>query len=68
MLNECACILSCVELFAVPWTVALQAPLSMEFSSQEYWGSICLHPEGRTWQCRLSDKESVCWASPMAQW
>ena len=23
--------------FATPWTVALQAPLSMEFSSQEYW-------------------------------
>ena len=29
--------LSCVRLFATPWTVALQAPLSMEFSRQEYW-------------------------------
>ena len=26
-----------VRLFAIPWTVAHQAPLSMEFSSQEYW-------------------------------
>ena len=26
----------CVQLFATPWTVAHQAPLSMEFSRQEY--------------------------------
>ena len=34
------CMLSCfsrVQLFVTPWTVALQAPLSMEFSGQEYW-------------------------------
>ena len=29
--------LSCVQLFATPWTVAHQAPLSMGFSRQEYW-------------------------------
>ena len=29
--------LSCVQLFATPWTVAHQAPLSMIFSRQEYW-------------------------------
>ena len=29
--------LSRVWLFATPWTVAHQAPLSMEFSRQEYW-------------------------------
>ena len=28
---------STVPLFATPWTVACQAPLSMEFSRQEYW-------------------------------
>ena len=28
-------LLSCV--FAIPWTVACQVPLSMEFSRQEYW-------------------------------
>ena len=27
----------CVQHFATPWTVAHQAPLSMEFSRQEYW-------------------------------
>ena len=25
---------------ATPWTVACQAPLSMEFSRQEYWGGL----------------------------
>ena len=29
--------LSHVWLFATPWTVALQAPLSMGFSRHEYW-------------------------------
>ena len=29
--------LSRVRLFSTPWTVAYQAPLSMEFSRQEYW-------------------------------
>ena len=29
--------LNCVWLFVIPWTVACQAPLSMEFSRPEYW-------------------------------
>ena len=29
-----------VQLFAAPWTVACQAPLSMEFSRQEYWSVL----------------------------
>ena len=38
--------LSCVWLFAIPWTVACQAPLSMEFSRQEYWSELpFLSPE-----------------------
>ena len=27
-----------IQIFAAPWTVACQAPLSMEFSRREYWG------------------------------
>ena len=46
------CLLSCqcekwkyqslrhVWLFVTPWTVACQAPLSMEFSRQEYWNGL----------------------------
>ena len=33
----CPCVLSCVQVFVTPRTVARQAPLSMEFSRQEYW-------------------------------
>ena len=29
-----------VRLFATPWTVAYQAPLSMEFPRQEYWSGL----------------------------
>ena len=32
--------LSCVQLFATPWTVAHQAPPSMGFSRQEYWSGL----------------------------
>ena len=31
-----------VQLFATPWTVAHQAPLSMGFSRQEYWSGVPL--------------------------
>ena len=29
-----------VRLFATPWTVAYQVPLSMGFSRQEYWSGL----------------------------
>ena len=29
-----------VQLFATPWTIACQAPLSMGFSRQEYWSGL----------------------------
>ena len=34
------CVLSHVRLFAAPWIVACQAPLSMGFSRQEYWSGL----------------------------
>ena len=34
------CIIHRVRLFVTPWTVAQQAPLSMEFSRQEYWSGV----------------------------
>ena len=33
----CAQLLSHIQVFATPWTVAHQAPLSMGFSKQKYW-------------------------------
>ena len=32
--------LSCVRLFATPWTVVYQAPPFMGFSRQEYWSGL----------------------------
>ena len=34
------CVLSHVQLFVTPWTVAHQAPLSVGFSRQEYWSGL----------------------------
>ena len=37
----CVCVLSHVWPFATPWTIDThQAPLSMDFSRQEYWGRL----------------------------
>ena len=33
-------LLSRVRLFGTPWTVAHQAPQSMEFSRQNYWSGL----------------------------
>ena len=40
MHSTCAQLLSCAQLFLTPWIVAHQAPLSMEFSRQEYWSGL----------------------------
>ena len=37
----CVCMLSHVQAFVTPWTVAHQAPLSTEFSRQGYWRLGC---------------------------
>ena len=37
-------ILSHVQLLTTPWTVSCQAPLSMEFSRQEYWSGLPFPP------------------------
>ena len=44
VLNACMC--SHVLLFATPWTLACQAPLSMELSWQEYWCGFSIPPLG----------------------
>ena len=52
----CVCIHMCmkvkvksltrVRLFATPWTVAYQAPLSMRFFRQVYWNRLLCPPQG----------------------
>ena len=38
-------LLSCVQLLATPWTVALQSPLSMGISKQDYWSGLHFLPQ-----------------------
>ena len=40
------CMFSSNRLFASPWTLACQAPLSMGFSWQEYWSVLPFSPPG----------------------
>ena len=35
-----------IQLFAIPWTVTHQAPLSIEFSRQEYWSGLVFPSPG----------------------
>ena len=43
----CLCVLlSHVRLFATPWTIAHQTPVSMGFSGQEYWSGLPSHSPG----------------------
>ena len=42
----CCVLLSRVQLFVTPWTVARQAPLSMGFPRQEYWNGLQFPPPG----------------------
>ena len=37
---------SCVPLFETLWIIAHKAPLSMEFSRQEYWSGLLCPPPG----------------------
>ena len=34
------CVFSCVQLFLIPWIIVHQAPMSMDFSRQEYWSGL----------------------------
>ena len=43
-ISFCMYVLICVWLFETPWTVVHWAPLSMEFSGQEYWTWLPFHP------------------------
>ena len=38
--------LSCIWLFAIPWIVDCQAPLSLGFSRQEYWSELTFPSPG----------------------
>ena len=56
----CVCVVSHVQLFATPWTVAHQAPLSMEFSRQEYWNGLQFPPPRDLPNPGIKPKSQIC--------
>ena len=62
--------LSRARLFATPWTVARQAPLSTGFSRQEYWSGLPFpstgessQPRNRTHVSRMAGRCFILWAT-----
>ena len=54
------CVLSCVQVFAIPQTVVCQAHLSMEFSRQEYWSGLPF-PSPKAKQSNALKKTDLPW-------
>ena len=64
--SVCVLLLSCVRVFATPWTVTHQAPPSMEFSRQGYWSGLLFPtpgdlPNPGTKPESLASPAFVCW-------
>ena len=58
-------LLSCIQLFATPWTAAYQAPPSMGFSRQEYWSGVPLpSPQVGKW-CDVFGGLPACFSGPL---
>ena len=57
--------LSCVRLFATPWTVTYQAPLSMGFSRQEYWSGLPFPSPGDLPDPRIEPKSPALQADSL---
>ena len=60
-MRACVCMLSHVQLFATPWSVAHQVPLSMGFPRQEYWSGLLFPSPGDLPEPGI---EPMCPASP----
>ena len=62
----CVCwSLSHVQFFATPWTVAVQAFLSMEFSRQEYWSGLPFASTGDLPHPGTEPRSSALWANSL---
>ena len=57
--------LSCIEFPVTPWTVAHAAPLSMEFSWQEYWSWLPFPSPGDLPDLRIESGLLHWWAASL---
>jgi len=58
-------LLSRVQLFATPWTVAHQAPPSVGFSRQEYWSGLPFPSPGDLPDPGIEPRSSTLWADAL---
>ena len=58
--------LSHVQLFEIPWSVACQAPLSMEFSRQEYWSGYPFPSPGNLPDPGMEPQSPAFWADSLS--
>ena len=58
-------LLSRVQLFATPWTVAYQVPPSMEFSRQEYWSGLPFPSPGDLPDLGIEPRSLALWANTL---
>ena len=64
-MNEWMKSLSHVRLFATPWNVAYQAPLSMGFSRQEYWSGLPFPSPGDLPNPGIEPRSPSVWADAL---
>ena len=67
--------LSLVRLFVTPWTIAHQAPPSMEFFRHEYWSGLPFpspggssRPRDWTWVSHIAGRRFTIWATRESLW
>ena len=60
--------LSRVRLFAIQWTVAHQAPLSMDFSRQEYWSGLPFSSPGDLPDQGIEPRSPALQADSLLSW
>ena len=61
----CIQLLGRVQLFATPWTVTHQAPLSKGFSEQEYWSGLPFPSPGNLPDLGIKPRSPALWADSL---
>ena len=57
--------LSYIQLFVIPWTIAHQDPLSLEFSWQKYWSGLPFPSPGDLLHPGIKPRSPMLWADAL---
>ena len=64
-ISACVKLLILIRLFATPWTVAYQAPLSMGFSKQWYWSGLPFPSRGDLPHPGIEPRSPALWTDAL---